>query len=263
MFEHNINPVFLDLGVVKIYYYGLVYALGFILIYILLRKQARDKKISLKLKDVDSYVIYLTLGLVIGARLGYALIYNLRYFFVNPLEIFMLWRGGMSFHGSMIGMVVANYLFAKKKKYHFYELADMIIIPLALALFFGRIANFINGELYGRITSVPWAVKFQGVQGYRHPSQLYEALKNLFIFGFLWKMKDKKLPRGIMFWTFVSLYGLLRFIIEFYRQPDFQIGNNGFFFLGLTMGQLLCIPMFFLGLYFIFRIYSKEMKKYD
>jgi phosphatidylglycerol:prolipoprotein diacylglycerol transferase len=264
MFEHNINPVFLNLGPVKIYYYGLVYALSFLFIYMFLKHQSKNNKIKLKSDDVDNLLIYITIGMIIGARSVYYLVYNFPVFLENPLNFFMLWKGGMSFHGSFIGITLAAILFSKKYKYKFYEIADTLVIPFTIALFFGRIANFVNGELYGRITDLPWAVKFPRAEGFRHPSQLYEALKNLFMFSVLFSIKDnKKLPHGIRFWLFVAMYGILRFLIEFVRQPDAQIGANGFFFGWITMGQILCIPMFLAGLYFIVKIYKKEMKKYD
>jgi len=159
----------------------------------------------------------------------------------------------LSFHGGLLGAVAAGIIFAKKRKIDFYELADIFVIPLALGLALGRLGNFINGELYGRITNVPWAVQFQDAEGFRHPSQIYESLKNLFIFAVLWNVKDKKLPKGFLFWLFVTMYSFLRFVVEFFRQPDEQLG---FFFGWLSMGQILSIIMFGIGFYFLHKRYK-------
>jgi len=255
MFYHNINPTLLRLGPFEIRYYGIIFALGFIIAYFLIYHLAKERKLNLTKDDVANLIFYLIIGTVLGARLFEVIVYNLPYYLKNPFEIIAIWHGGLSFHGGLIGAVIAGFLYCKKKKIHFYDLADICMIPLALALFLGRIANFINGELVGRITNLPWCVKFQNYEGCRHPSQLYESAKNLLIFFILYNIRNKKLKKGILFWSFVILYSTLRFFIEFVRAPDSQIG----FILGLTMGQLLCIVMFGVGLYFFVRInkYSK------
>ncbi len=254
MFVHNINPVFLELGKLKIYYYGLVYALGFIFLYIYLMKLSKKKSEKIKTSDIDGYIISFSLFGIIFARLIYYVFYNFNLFISDPFILFRFWNGGMSFHGGLIGFAVGIFLFSKRKKYSFYYLTDLLVLPLTLILVFGRIANFINGELYGRITSVPWAVKFKGVEGFRHPSQLYESFKNLLLFGIFVKLKGVKLKEGIRTWLFVLGYGILRFLIEFVRQPDVQVGNNGFIFGFITMGQILCLFMIIISsinLYFI------------
>jgi len=261
MFFQNINPVLLQLGSLQIMYYGLFYALGFVIAYFLIYYLAKRKALAITKDDVADLIVYLLAGVVAGSRIIYILFYNLLYYIKNPFEIIAVWHGGLSFHGGMAGAIIATYLFCRKKKINFYDIADIAVIPIALALAIGRIGNFINAELYGRITSVPWCVDYSKNQyvsnlpsGCRHPSQIYESLKNFFIFAVLWFVKDKKLPKGFMFWTFVTLYGLLRTMMEFFRQPDEQVG---FIFNYFTMGQLLSFPLFLIGLYMLFRLKKK------
>ena len=258
MFYHNISPVLLEIGPLQIRYYGLFYALGFMIAYFMIAYLAKRKELPLTKDDVADFIIYQVMGIIFGARIVYILFYNLIFYIRNPIEIIALWHGGLSFHGGLLGAVLATYLFCKKKKIHFYDIADIAVIPVALALALGRIGNFINAELYGRITDVSWCLDYSKNQyaadvpnGCRHPSQIYESLKNFFIFAVLWIIKDKKLPKGFMFWSFVALYGLLRTIMEFFRQPDEQIGLIFNYF---TMGQLLSFPLFLLGAYMLFRL---------
>ncbi|MBW2975140.1 prolipoprotein diacylglyceryl transferase [Candidatus Woesearchaeota archaeon] len=249
MFYHNINPVLLRFGPFEVRYYGIIFALGFILAYFFISFLAEKKALDLEKDDVWDLLFYLVIGTVLGARLFEVLVYNLPYYLKNPFEIIAVWHGGLSFHGGLIGAVIAGYLYSRKKKISFYDLADIVVIPLAFGLFLGRIGNFLNGELVGRITNLPWCVKFKNYDGCRHPSQLYESLKNLMIFSVLWFIKDKRLKKGMMFWSFVIMYSVLRFFIGFFRAPDAQIG----FILGLTMGQWLNMVMFGVGVYFFFR----------
>ena len=183
MFYHNINPVLVSLGPFDIRYYGLVYAVGFLVSYFLLRWIAKKGKINNLTSDrADILILYLILGAVIGARVLLFVFYYPATFITNPLEVLMIWNGGMSFHGGLIGAAGAGLLFCRKYKVSFYQLGDFLVLPLAFFLFIGRIANYINGELVGTMTSAPWCVVFRGYEGCRHPSQLYEALKNLAIF---------------------------------------------------------------------------------
>jgi phosphatidylglycerol---prolipoprotein diacylglyceryl transferase len=258
MFFHNLNPALLDIGPLEIRYYGLFYALGFVLVYLFLPYLAKRKGINLTKDDAADFLIYVILGVIIGSRAVYAFVYNFGFFISNPLEIFAFWSGGLSFHGGLIGAVIAAYFFSRKKKIHFYDIADLIVIPAALGLMLGRIGNFMNAELIGRVTDISWCINYsqnQYVSGLpddcRHPSQIYASVKNLTIFAVLWFIKDKKLPRGFMFWSFVSMYGLFRTIVEFFRQPDPQIG---FLFGYLSMGQLLSFPLFVLGVYMLYRL---------
>jgi len=253
MFYHNINPTLLKLGPFEIRYYGIIFALGFILAYFFITYLAKQRKLNLTKDNTLDLLFYLIIGTVLGARIFEVLVYNLKYYLANPFEIIAIWHGGLSFHGGLVGAIIALFMYCKKRKIQFYDLADIIVIPLAFALFLGRIANFINGELVGRITNVSWCVKFKNYEGCRHPSQLYESLKNLIIFSTLWFIKEMKLKKGILFWTFVLMYSTLRFFVEFFRAPDIQLG----FIFGLTMGQWLNIVMFAVGVYFFFKIQAQ------
>jgi phosphatidylglycerol:prolipoprotein diacylglycerol transferase len=244
MFIHHIDPVLLSLGPLEIRYYGLIYALGFVFAYLALRKAAKHKKLSLSEEDIDSLVVWLIIGVVLGARIFEILFYQSGYYFSHPSEIIAVWKGGLSFHGGLVGAAVTAYLFAKKKKLSFLRLADILVIPAALALVFGRIANFINAEVIGKPTSLPWAVQFPQDHLYRHPSQLYEALKNFLIFFILLKTKEHK--EGYLLGLFLFLYGILRFLIEFVKEPEAMIGP-------LTMGQILGIPMIIVGVYLLYK----------
>ncbi len=250
VYVHNINPVLLKLGFFELRYYSLAYMLGAVIVYLLIKKIVKDKNLKIDNSILSSLFLTILAGILIGARIGYVLFYNLTFYLKNPLEVLALWHGGMSFHGGLIGSFIAAYLFCKKHRLNFWQIADISVIPVGIALFFGRLANFINAELYGRITTIPWAVKFPNVEGYRHPSQLYEALKNLVIFVVLWSMKDKKFKHGFLFWLFVLMYGLLRFTIEFFRAPDFQIG----LILNLTLGQWFCLVMVLLSSFMLIRL---------
>ena len=258
MFIHNINPVLVELGPLQVRYYGLFYALGFVIAYFLIYHLAKRKSLNIIKDDVADLILYLVIGVVAGARIAYVLFYNLPFYLRNPFEIIAVWHGGLSFHGGLIGAVIVTFFFCRKKKIEFYDIADIVVIPVAFALALGRIGNFINAELYGRITDVSWCVDYSKNQyvsdaplGCRHPSQIYESIKNFFIFAVLWFIKDKKLPKGFMFWTFVALYGLLRTIMEFFRQPDEQLG---FVFNYFTAGQLLSFPLFLIGLFMLYRL---------
>lgn len=245
VFFNSINPILATIGPFEIRYYSFAYILGAIFTYFILAKLAEERKLGLSKQDIMDFVAYTLLSIVIFSRVFYVIIYNFGFFISNPLEVFALWHGGLSFHGGLFGAIIAGIWFARKKKISFWKLADISVIPVVIALFLGRIGNFINGELYGRITSVPWAVKFKGVDGFRHPSQLYEALKNLLMFAVLWKFRNKKLKEGVLFSLFIVMYGALRFFIEFFRQPDEQIG---FVLFNLSMGQMLCIVMLAIGI---------------
>ena len=264
MFFHNLNPVLLELGPFQVRYYGLFYALGFVIAYFMIYYLAKRRQLSMTKDDAADFIVYEIIGIVLGARIVYVIFYNLLFYLQNPIEIIAIWHGGLSFHGGLLGAVIASYIFCKRRKIEFYDLADIAVVPVALALALGRIGNFMNAELVGRITNVSWCVDYSKNKfvenlpsGCRHPSQIYESIKNLIIFAVLWTIKDKKLPKGFMFWTFVTLYGLFRTIVEFFRQPDEQIG---FFFNYFTMGQLLSFPLFLIGLFMLYRIKNKDIK---
>ena len=248
MFINNLNPTLLKLGPLELRYYGLVYVLGFIATFFYLNYLVKNKKIKLSQDQLSDLLFYLILGVIFGGRIFYILFYNLKYYLNNPFEIFAVWHGGMSFHGALIGLMIVLYYFSKKEKIKFYTLADIIVLPAALFLFFGRIANFINGELYGHITNVSWAVKFQNIPGYRHPSQIYEALKNIVIFSILSLQLNKSRKPGFLFWQFVFFYGLFRFFIEFFRfSPNY--------YMGLSTGQYLCVFMLIPASYILIKNY--------
>ena len=235
----NINPILIDLGTIRVSWYGLMYVLGFFASYLLVRYQMKKKDFGISRLEVENLFFYLILGLIIGARLGYVLFYDLKVYLADPLEIFAVWHGGMSFHGGLIGVLIVGVLFSWKNKKSFWRIADLFIVTVPIGLGLGRIGNFINGELYGRVTQVPWAMIFATDKNHlpRHPSQLYESgLEGGVLFLILWFLKDKKLPEGGLLAVFLSFYGLFRFTVEFFRQPDAQLG----FILGpLTMGQIL------------------------
>ena len=249
MFYNNINPTLLKLGPFEIRYYGIIFVLGFIIAYFFINYLSKQRNLKLTKDDILDLLFYLIIGGVVGARLFEIIFYNPAYYFKNPFEMIAIWHGGLSFHGGLIGAIIAAYLYCRKKKIEFYDLADIVVIPLAFGLFLGRIGNFINGELVGRITNLPWCVKFRNYQGCRHPSQIYESFKNLVIFSILLLIKNKKLKKGILFWSFIIMYSTFRFFIEFVKDPG-EIG----FILGLTMGQWLNIVMFIIGLFFFIKI---------
>lgn len=244
MFEHTINPVAVKLGPLSIHWYGMLMAAAFLVGYFILKKLVKERNIKI---DVDSYLMYMILGILGGARLGEILFYEPLYYLANPLKIFAVWEGGLASHGGMLGGIIAHWLFCKKNKIHFYELADVAVIPIALGAMFVRLGNFVNAEIIGRITSVPWAVKFPNADGFRHPSQLYEASKNFLLFVVLWNMRHLKLPRGFLFWSFLGIYGVLRFFVEFFK--DFEL-----FSFGLTMGQVLSIPFIMVSAWMLWRL---------
>ena len=254
MFIHNLDPVLFTLGPLSVRWYGIIYAFGFVLAYLMMPWLAKRKSIDFSSEDMGDLLFYIVLGVVIGSRLGYVVFYNLPVYVASPLSIFAVWQGGLSFHGGLIGTLVAGWLYCRKRNVGFYTLADLAVIPVSLALMLGRVGNFINGELVGRVTSVPWCFQFPGYEGCRHPSQLYESAKNFLIFLGLWQLNKKELKPGMLFWSFVVMYAVLRFFIEFVREPDVQLG----FIFGLTMGQWLNIGMLVFGVYFLFKINYQE-----
>lgn len=241
VFEHALNPVLLDLGPLQIRWYGVMWALGFLLVYWYVRKSAREGLIKITDDDVDWLMVWITVGTLLGARLFEVFVWEWQYYAANPGEIIAIWRGGLSFHGGLLGSVIAGYWFARRRKLSFLNLCDVCSVPVALGLAFGRIGNFINGELWGRITNVPWAVKFPGAEGYRHPSQLYESFYSFVLFGILYAFRARKWPHGSLFALFLMLYAVFRFITEYFREPTVMVGP-------LTLGQALNIPMFLAGL---------------
>jgi phosphatidylglycerol:prolipoprotein diacylglycerol transferase len=257
----NIDPILVDLGPIRVSWYGLMYIFGFLASYLLVRYQMKKKDFGISKLEVENLYFYLILGLIIGARLGYVLFYDLKKYLADPLEIFAIWHGGMSFHGGLIGVLIVGILFSWKNTKSFWKIADLIIVTVPIGLGLGRIGNFINGELYGRVTQVPWGMVFpNGGSSPRHPSQLYEsALEGGILFLILWFMKNRKLPTGGLLALFLFLYGMFRFFVEFFREPDEQLG----FVIGrFTMGQTLSSFMIVLGiLLFIYLHFFRRKDK--
>ena len=249
----NINPILIELGPLRLSWYGLMYVFGFAASYLLVQYQMKRKDFGISKLEVENLYFYLILGLVIGARLGYVLFYDLQMYLAHPFEMVAIWHGGMSFHGGLIGVLIVAIVFCWKNKKSFWKVANLVIVTAPIGLGLGRIGNFINGELYGRVTQVPWGMIFQkGGPLPRHPSQLYEsALEGWLLFGILWYLKDKRLPAGGLLAVFLFLYGAFRFFVEFFREPDVQLG----FVVGsFTMGQVLCTLMMVGGIVlFIYR----------
>jgi phosphatidylglycerol:prolipoprotein diacylglycerol transferase len=242
MFVHNINPVLLNLGPLEIRYYGLVYVFGFVLGYYLLTRYR--KKLNLTKEKVDSLVLYIFIGMLAGARIFHFLFSDIQALLSNPLEIFFIWRGGMSFFGGFIGGTTALWLFIRRNNLDYYKIADALVIPVTIALILGRFANFINGEIVGTITSVAWCFRFPGYTGCRHPYQLYASFSHAILLGFLLIGRKVK-QKGFLFWLFITGYGGIRLLTDFYRaEPRF---------LGLTIWQYFSAAAFLIGLYMIHR----------
>ncbi len=219
-----------------------MYILGFLGSYLLVRYQIRKKRLDIDANAVNDLYLYLIIGLIIGARLGYVVFYNLPFYLSDPLKLLAIWEGGMSFHGGLIGVIISALLYVRRRKTDFWQLADLVAVTAPIGLGLGRLGNFINAELYGRVTAVPWGMVFpSGGELPRHPSQLYEFfLEGVLLFTILWWIKDFRFKRGTLFCLFFILYSIFRFLVEFFREPDPQIG---FIFSFLTMGQALSILM--------------------
>lgn len=250
----QIDPVALELGPLAIHWYGLMYLFGFVAAWMLGRWRANDR--GWEKSQVEDLLFYGAIGVILGGRIGYALFYDLPNVIDNPLNLFKVWQGGMSFHGGLIGVLVAIWLFGRKSGKSFFEISDFAAPLVPLGLFFGRIGNFINGELWGRASDVPWAMVFPtGGPLARHPSQLYQAmLEGLLLFIILWWFSAKTRPRAAVSGLFLLGYGCFRFVAEFFRVPDPQYGYLAFDW--FTMGQLLCVPMIIAGAAMIFWAYQ-------
>ena len=248
-----IDPIAIEVGPIGIRWYSLAYVAGILLGWrymIILTAQANN---GIKRLHIDDFIIWATLGIIIGGRLGYVIFYKPTFFVENPLLIFAMWNGGMSFHGGVIGITLVTYIFVRQRALSFIGLGDMICAAAPIGIFFGRRANFINGELFGRESNVSWALVFpRGGPNPRHPSQLYEAgLEGLVLFLILLVMifRLKALQKqGLVSGAFLTGYGLSRYLVEFVRQPDSHLGT---LFGILTMGQLLSFPLIVIGIWLI------------
>ena len=250
------NRFAFQIGEFGLRWYALAYLAGLIFGWYFLRREAQRPKSPICIEAIDVLFNYILFGIIVGGRLGYILFYNIEYYLHDPLATLRVWEGGMAFHGALLGIAISIFIMSKRNKIPFLCLTDRVALVVPIGLFFGRLSNFINGELYGRVTSVPWAMVFPNSDGQpRHPSQLYEAgvegiLLGLVMFS-LWR-RDWLLRRGLLTGIFLTGYGIARTFIEILREPDSQLG---LYFGGLSMGQLLSIPMIIVGCYFIFQNY--------
>lgn len=257
------DPVALSIGPLSIHWYGLMYLVAFALFWIFALKKIKQPHIALQgwtRKDIEDLLFYGVLGVVLGARLGYVFFYKADYYLSHPSKIFAMWEGGMSFHGGFLGVLLVVTLYAVLKKKNWLDLTDMVspCIPIGLAA--GRLGNFINGELWGRVTdsTMPWIMAFpqSGNMLPRHPSQLYQCLlEGVLLFLILWFYSKEKRPRGAVSALFLIGYGAFRFIVEYFREPDAFLGLQA---LGLSRGQWLCVPMVLAGIILLLWAYKKK-----
>ncbi len=258
---HNIlstftfDPIAIKLGPLKISWYSISYIIGILFAWKYLQFLAKNNYTSIKETAIEYFFTLSIIGIILGGRIGYVVFYNLNYYLANPIEVLFIWNGGMSFHGGLIGVILAQIITSKKHKISFLSLCDITAIAAPFGFMLGRIANFVNGELYGRITENPVGIIFPNGGPYpRHPSQLYEAFFEGFILLILLNLityyTNAIKIKGLLTGLFIFFYGLFRFFIEFYREPDDHLGLISF---GLSMGQILCIPMIALGMYFLLR----------
>ena len=254
MIYPTIDPVALSLGPIQIHWYGLMYLLGFSGAWWLGRLRA--ERFGWTTVEVEDLLFYGAIGVIVGGRLGYSLFYDLPALIDNPLNLFKIWQGGMSFHGGLLGVVIAFGFFARATGKSYFSISDFIVPMVPVGLFFGRIGNFINGELWGKVSDVPWAMIFPNAGPLtRHPSQLYEAmLEGVLLFLILWIYSAKPKPPGAVSGLFLLGYGFFRFVVEFVRVPDQQYG---YLLLDLiTMGQILSLPMIVIGLFITVRAFQ-------
>jgi len=263
---HNINPDIVKFSLfglpLQIRWYGLFYVISFILAYFLFRKNLRYRQIEMDREKYESAIFYVMLGVILGGRIGYILFYNLLYYFQNPMGIFAVWEGGMSFHGGALGVIFAGVLFARKYRYRFMSLADAAVPLVAIGLGLGRLGNFINGELFGKPTALPWGMVFPDSDGLpRHPTQVYEMLLEGAVLWVVAMQLLKRIKReGIVFWSFIGLYGVFRFLVEFVRQPDdIEFYTKfGMIFGFMSIGQFLSLLMILAALIGLYVIYKRK-----
>jgi len=266
MIVHNFDPVFIDLGIYQIRWYSMAYILGIIIGWMYATKIIKLTKTNIfnfeqvKTSDFNDLIIYLVIGIVLGGRLGYVFFYNFEYYSQNIFEIFKLWQGGMSFHGGLLGVVISIIFFSRKTKTNFFKFADIVACVSPIGIFFGRIANFINGELYGKISTLPWAVIFPAGDSLpRHPSQIYEAfLEGIILFALINYFALKKqllFKTGYISGLFLVSYSILRMLSEIFREPDIHLG---LFFNYFSLGTLLSIITLGVGLLIIMSTKKNE-----
>ena len=259
---NNLNPVLIDLGIIKIHWYSLAYIFGILIGWwygrFLIKKKVRFIDQENYIKNFDDLISYIIIGVIIGGRLGYVIFYNPSYFIESPIQIFKLWEGGMSFHGGLIGVIVSTYIFSNLKKLNYKIYFDLICCVAPIGIFLGRVANFINSELYGTPTEKPWGVIFPKIDNLtRHPSQLYEAfLEGIVLFVLInFLFLKKKLNHGIISFVFLISYSFFRILVEQFREPDKHIG---YIFNFISLGSLLSIAMIIFAFIFVSKINSNE-----
>ena len=266
MIVHNFDPIMIDLGLFQIRWYSIAYILGIILAWMYATKIIKLTTVNkynfeqIKKSEFDDLIIYLVIGIILGGRLGYVLFYNLEYYSQNLFEIFKLWQGGMSFHGGLIGVIVSIIFFSKKTETNFFKSADIVSCVAPIGIFLGRIANFINGELYGKISTLPWAIIFpNGGSIARHPSQIYEAfLEGIILFiliNYLALKKKLLFKTGYISGFFLVAYSILRILSENFREPDMHLG---YFFNYFSMGVILSSITLLTGCFILFFIRNNE-----
>ena len=255
---HTIDPVAFTVGSLKVHWYGLMYALAFGMGWLLASWRARQPNSGWTSEQVSDLIFFSAIGVILGGRMGYMLFYNFPALLENPLNLFKIWEGGMSFHGGLLGVLLAIYLYGRKIHKSFFEVSDFLAPVVPLGLGAGRIGNFINGELLGRVTDVPWGMVYpRGGDLPRHPSELYEfLLEGIVLFIILWFYSAKPKPRMAVSGLFLVGYGVLRSIAELFREPDAHLGFLAFD--SLTMGQLLSLPMVIIGVFFMWRAYHQK-----
>jgi phosphatidylglycerol:prolipoprotein diacylglycerol transferase len=250
----HISPYLFSIGSFQLRYYSLMYIVAFAIVYFLTLYRIKHEKYKYTAENIQDYLVWAMIGLLIGARLGEVFVYNFGYFAQHPLEIFLPFDfsngirftgiSGMSYHGGLIGVIIMTILFCRKRKIPFWKFTDLVCPAIPLGYTFGRIGNFINGELFGRVTTVPWGMYFplDPARSLRHPSQLYEAaFEGIFLFIVLWLMRKKKRFDGFLLGMYIFGYGFVRFMIEFFREPDFMLGP-------ISIGQFLCLLMMLVGI---------------
>jgi len=250
MFTNNLNPIAFSFGIISIHWYGIMYVLGLLFTYWFAKRAIKQNRLELTEDQLESILVWAVAGMILGARLFEVLFWEPAYFFSHPLEILKFWNGGLSFHGGMLGALTSAFLWCRKNNKKFLSLIEVFLVPIALGFSFGRIGNFFNSELYGKITTLPWGVYFQNAEGARHPTQLYEALYGAAIFSILYLIYKKKPSAGKILGWFLILFAVFRTLTEFLR-----VGEPALFW--LTYAQWFNIPMLLIGLWLLLRKLSR------
>jgi len=254
----DIDPVAIHLGRIQVHWYGLMYLIGFLGAWWLGIYRAKRPDSGWRPQEIADLLFYGALGVILGGRIGYVLFYNLPYYLEHPIEVFYIWSGGMSFHGGLIGVITAMWLYGRRTQRTFFAVADFVAPLTPVGLGAGRLGNFINHELWGKVTDVPWGMVFPNAGPLpRHPSQLYEfSLEGVALFIILWVYARKPRPTGAVSGLFLLCYGIFRFLVEFVREPDVQLGYLAFGW--VTMGQILSLPMILLGVWLLWWSHRKR-----